>query len=317
MVNPRHIYGHWQFAQGYDLLQDDGEGLLQLTELGQNFLKQPGGEAESDVDEAEGLLKLLSIVADSGPAKAAGFFDEWGDYLTRCSAVRKDSTIKERMRRRLKNLVARGLIERKRSLYSATPDGLAYLKKTEDEDSMAGGINNEVRELVREHANTVRESLRKLLQDMDPFAFEHLIKRLLEKMGYENAEVTPQSGDGGVDVVADIELGITSVREVIQAKRHSRPIQRKDLDALRGSLPRFKAVRGTIVTTSSFSKPTQEAAFAENGAPITLVDGDKLIDLPIEYEIGVQKRPIYLLEVNADDLREMDADAVAAIEKDN
>ena len=79
--------------------------------------------------------------------------------------------------------------------------------------------------MVRQQENTVRESLRKLLRDMDPFAFEHLIKRLLGELDYQNVEVTARSDDGGVDVVGDIELGITSVREVVQVKRHRRPIQ--------------------------------------------------------------------------------------------
>ena len=50
------------------------------------------------------------------------------------------------------------------------------------------------------------------------------------------AAVIGQSGDRGVDVVADVQLGVTSVREVVQAKRHKRTIQCKDLDALRGPL---------------------------------------------------------------------------------
>lgn len=135
---------------------------------------------------------------------------------------------------------------------------------------------------------------------MDPVAFEHLIKRLLEAMDYQNVEVTAPSGDGGVDVVGNIELGISSVREVVQAKRHKRPIQRKDLDALRGSLYRFEAVRGTIITTTRFSKGTQKAAFSPGVAPITLIDGDKLIDLLIEHGIGVRKRPVVVLEVEPD-----------------
>ena len=308
-VNPRHIYGHWLLAQRYGLLREDSEGFLQITKVGRNFLATPGGEAESVIDEAEGLSKLLSIVADSGPTRAGGLVDEWADYLTRRSAIRTESMIKDTMRRRLTNLLARGLVERKGNLYSATPDGLVYLQETGDEDSVAGGDHNQVWVLVRQHANTVRESLRELLQDMDPFAFEHLIKRLLVEMDYQNVEVTSRSSDGGVDVVGDIDLGITSVREVVQAKRHRRAIQRKDLDALRGSLYRFNAVRGTIVTTSRFAKGIQDAAFATGVAPITLVDGDKLVDLLIEHGIGVRKRTIELLEV--------DADAVAAIEKDS
>jgi len=131
--------------------------------------------------------------------------------------------------------------------------------------------------------------------------FEHLVKRLLEEMDYQDVEVTSPSNDGGVDVIANIELGITSVREVVQAKRHKRPIQRKDLDALRGSLYRFNAVRGTIITTSRFSKGTQEAAFAGGAAPITLIDGDKLIDLLIQHGIGVRKKTVEVLEVVAED----------------
>ena len=38
-------------------------------------------------------------------------------------------------------------------------------------------------------------------------------------------------------------------------------------------------VRGTIIATAPFSKRTSEAAFATGAAPITLIDGDKLIDL--------------------------------------
>ena len=60
---------------------------------------------------------------------------------------------------------------------------------------------------------------------MDAFAFEHLVKRLLEEMDYQNVEVTTRSRDGGVEVIAEIELGITSVREGVQAKRHKRTLE--------------------------------------------------------------------------------------------
>lgn len=308
-VNPRHIYGHWLLAQRYGLVEEDSEGLLKITKAGRDFLEVPGGETEALVDETEGLSKLLSIVADTGPSRAGGLLQEWADYLRRRSAVRSESMIKHTMRRRLSNLVARGLVERKGNLYSATPDGLLYLKPSGDEDAAAAGDHSQVWALVRQHANAVRDSLRRQLQDMDPFAFERLIKRLLEEMDYQNVEVTSRSSDGGVDVVGDIEVGITSIREVVQAKRHRRAIQRKDLDALRGSLYRFSAVRGTIVTTSRFSKGTQDAAFATGVAPITLVDGEKLVDLLIEHGIGVRKRSIELLEV--------DPHAIAAIDKDD
>ena len=299
-VNPRHTYGHWLLAQRYGLVHEQGDTVLQLTDSGHDFLERPGGEAERAIDEAEGLIKLLSIVADNGPARRGGLVEAWSDYLSRRSSFGTESTIKDTMRRRLSNLVERGLVERKGNLYSATPDGLTYLQKTRDADTVGRGHHNQVSAMVQQQANAVREDLRALLHDMNPFAFEHLIKRLLEELNYQNVEVTARSGDGGVDVVGDIELGITSVREVVQAKRHRRPIQRKDLDALRGSLYRFNAVRGTLVTSSRFAKGTQEAAFAAGVAPITLIDGDKLVDLLIEHEIGVSKRTIALLELDTE-----------------
>ena len=74
------------------------------------------------------------------------------------------------------------------------------------------------------------------------------------------------------------------------------------LDQLRGSLNRFNAVRGTIITTGRFSKGVEEAAFERGAAPITLIDGDKLLDLLIEYEIGVTKRQVEYWEFAAEKL---------------
>ena len=94
------------------------------------------------------------------------------------------------------------------------------------------------------------------------------------------------------------EGGYTAVKEVVQVKRHGRKIQRQVLDALRGSLHRFGAVRGTIITTGDFSKGTRDAAFESGAAPITLINGEKLIDLLIEHGIGVRKRKVTLLELD-------------------
>ena len=316
-VNPRFTRHHLQLAQVYDLLHVDGYGVLELTEAGRDFREHPGGETEAVVDEGEGLAKLLFMVAKHGPVWPKELVEEWGEYLARCgSPFRSEYTIRQTMSFRLKNLRERGMVERRGHTYSATPEGLAYLQKTgedrqeyeyEQQEGLEPEPPQESRpvapspgELVRQEKDRVRKRLGELLHDMDPIAFEHLIKRLLEKMDYRNVEVTVASGDGGVDVVADIELGITSVREVVQVKRHRRAVQRSALDALRGSLYRFDAVRGTIVTTSRFAKGTQDAAFARGAAPITLIHGEKLIDLLIEHGVGVNKRKIELLEVDAE-----------------
>ena len=308
-VNPRHTHGHWLLSQKYGLVGEAPGGNLVLTERGRDFIEHEGGEAEVFLDEQEGLVKLLALVADHGPARAGGLLEEWTDYLKRHSSFGSPSTFQDTLRRRFSNLLDRGLVRRENAMYSVTDAGLAHLKRVDTETALGGGEQQELWTLARKQGMSVRESLRELLLDMDPFAFEHLVRRLLEEMDYQNVEVTTRSGDGGVDVVADIELGITSVREVVQAKRHKRPVQRKDLDALRGSLYRFSAVRGTIITTSRFSKGTEEAAFASRAAPITLIDGDKLIELLIKHGIGVKKRSLEVLEIVPDAFSDLEEDA--------
>ena len=297
-VNPRHTGGHWLLTQKYELLVEGSGGSLALTDRGRDFIKHRLGEAESFLDMQEGLVELLTIVADSGPAQVRGFEEAWAEFLERHSRFRAPSSVRDTLRRRLNNLLDRGLIERERAKHTVTDDGLSYLERAAPEP----GPRQKIQKLAKEQKAAVRESLREYLLQMDPKGFEELVGRLLEEMNYQNVEVVGQSGDGGVDVVAEIQLGVTSVREVVQAKRHKRTIQRKDLDALRGSLYRFNAVRGTIVATSRFAKGAVEAAFAQGAAPITLIDGDRFIDLLIEHGIGVRSRAIEVLAFDPEGL---------------
>jgi restriction system protein len=78
------------------------------------------------------------------------------------------------------------------------------------------------------------------------------------------------------------------------------------LDELRGSLHRFNAVRGTIITTGSFSSGTKQAAFERGAAPITLIDGEKLLDRLRQYEIGVSKKALEYVEFNSTKLAQFE-----------
>jgi len=299
IANPRYTAGSWKLVRHYQLVADDPDGTLQLTDRGRDFLNHPLGEAESLLDLQEGLVELLTVVADTGPAQVRDFEKAWTEFLKEWrSGFQAPASVRDTLRRRLNNLLDRGLIERERAKYTVTDDGLSYLGST----APPPGPRTMIQKLAKEQKAAVRESLREHLLQMDPNGFEELVGRLLEEMNYEKVEVIGQSGDGGVDVVADIQLGVTSVREVVQAKRHKRTIQRKDLDALRGSLYRFNAVRGTIVATSRFAKGAVEAAFAQGTAPITLIDGDRLIDLLIEHGIGVRTRSIEVLTFDPEGL---------------
>lgn len=67
-------------------------------------------------------------------------------------------------------------------------------------------------------------------------------------------------------------------------------------------------MRGTVITTGRFSKGTQEAAFERGAAPITLIDGEKLLDLLIEHQIGVSKKAVDYLEFDSARLSQFEAE---------
>lgn len=110
--------------------------------------------------------------------------------------------------------------------------------------------------------------------------------------------LTKQSGDWGVDVVANFQFGITEITEVVQVKRTETVIGRPVIDQLRGALPYHRAIRGTIITLGKFARGVEESALFHGAAPITLIDGDRLLELVAKHEIGIQRKPAYLLEID-------------------
>lgn len=297
VVNPRHTYGSYLFINGFDLLQPDGEGIYRLTKRGRAFLDDEA-RVVHEIDDLEGIGELLSILAAKTRAMRGDLLPEWGDFLREFSKFGTPSTIKDTLRRRLVNLVGRGLVERDGNSYLITQAGIGYAATFAQT-----GENDPKREVLRAIAaynQSQQETLREALASMPPARFEYLVGDLLEAMGYEEVQVTKQSGDKGVDVVATIQYGITAVTEVVQVKRHKGSIARPVLDQLRGALPYHKAIRGTIITLGTFTKGCMEAAYFPGAAPITLIDGDKLIELLVQHEVGIQKKPAHIFDLDED-----------------
>jgi len=110
--------------------------------------------------------------------------------------------------------------------------------------------------------------------------------------------VTKVSGDKGVDVVARVQFGITEITEVVQVKRTEDTITRPKVDELRGALPYHKAIRGTIISLGGFAKGAQEGALFVGAAPITLIDGKRLMELCVRHQVGVKRQPVEIYEID-------------------
>ncbi len=125
----------------------------------------------------------------------------------------------------------------------------------------------------------------------DPIFFERLVLDLLLKMGYgdfrENAgETTSPTNDGGIDgIISQDRLGLDKI--AIQAKRYSENvIGRPILQNFAGALLGMGLTKGVFITTSTFTKGAIEYATNQANLTIILIDGDKLADLMIEYNVG-------------------------------
>ena len=153
--------------------------------------------------------------------------------------------------------------------------------------------------VYREINDNLSDELMDAVLEMPPDFFERLVIRLMENMGYGGYEgagfVTKASRDGGIDgIIYEDKLGFNLI--YIQAKRWAvdqvigKPEVQKFVGALAGP-PKIE--KGLFITTASFSKEAQK--YAEDNHLI-LVDGKKLTDLMIEFDVGVSTQKIYRLK---------------------
>ena len=137
----------------------------------------------------------------------------------------------------------------------------------------------------------VKSELRNQIFSLSPYFFEKLVVDLLKKMGYgsyQGTRVTSKSGDGGIDgIVYQDVLGLDIV--YIQAKRYKEGnnIGSADLQKFSGALSGLKATKGIFFTTSDFT-PSANKFLNTTPQNIVTVNGDRLLDLLIEYEVGVE-----------------------------
>lgn len=150
--------------------------------------------------------------------------------------------------------------------------------------------------LIGNHNKEVRKKLLLRLQDMQAGDFEKLIALLLAAMGFEDVVVTPYSGDKGIDVRATLVVGESiRTRMAVQVKKWKNNIQAPIVQQVRGSLSTHE--QGLIITTSNFSKGAFEEANKPDKIPVGLMNGEQLVDLMIENNIGIMRTPYDLIEL--------------------
>lgn len=130
--------------------------------------------------------------------------------------------------------------------------------------------------------------------------FEKIVTDLLEKMGYGKGSVTSVSNDGGIDgIIKTDPLGFNPI--LIQAKRYAveHAVGRPEIQSFAGALG--AVTRGAFITTSYFTKGAIEFAKNYPHSDIVLIDGKRLTELMIQYNLGVSvERDIYIKRIDND-----------------
>jgi len=149
---------------------------------------------------------------------------------------------------------------------------------------------------VEEANKKARKDLLKLVKAMNPGEFEDMIGRLLAAIGFDEVEVTSRTNDGGIDVRGTLVVGdVIRTRLAVQVKRWKHNIQSPVIQQVRGSLGSHE--QGLVITTSDFSKGAREEAERANTTPVGLLNGEQLVALLVENEIGVRRTNLSLVEM--------------------
>lgn len=135
------------------------------------------------------------------------------------------------------------------------------------------------------------EILQKILEQSPDF-FEQLVVDLVVAMGYggsieDAGKATKRTGDEGIDgIIKQDRLGLDNI--YLQAKRWQRDsvVSRPEIQKFVGALAGQGAHKGIFITTSRFSKDALEYK-PRNDTSVILIDGQKLVELMYEYNIGV------------------------------
>jgi len=176
------------------------------------------------------------------------------------------------------------------------------------------GIVRSINDIKR----ATRKALHERITSMPPELFEKLIGSLLEKLGFQEGtvRVTGRSGDGGIDVIGVMNIeDITELEVAVQVKRISRNVPPEKIRALRGAL--MPNQRGIFITTSKFTSQAEQEACAAGKVPISLVDGEQLLDLLFVHEIGVISQQHKIYEIEADYWKEIPAASSTIMSSNN
>jgi restriction system protein len=154
----------------------------------------------------------------------------------------------------------------------------------------------QVAEEIGSPVKDYRAETLEVLLALPPSGFERLAQRLLREAGFTQVVVTGRSNDGGIDGYGTLQVNpLVSFKVLFQCKRYQKSVVPSHVRDFRGAMA-GRADKGIIITTGSFTAEARREATRDGAPPIELIDGEKLIDMMENLELGL--RPITTYEID-------------------
>lgn len=117
-------------------------------------------------------------------------------------------------------------------------------------------------------------------------------------MGYGFPKTTSKTNDGGIDgIIVNDKLGFDAI--FVQAKKwDENSVGSVEIDRFAGAMDKseFSSTKGVFITTSTFSDSAKKAVNDNKNKQIILIDGRKLAEYMIEYNMGVSMQQEYIIK---------------------
>ena len=150
-----------------------------------------------------------------------------------------------------------------------------------------------------------RDQLLSILQTMPPDAFERLAQRILRESGFIDVEVKGKCGDGGIDGIGILRVGLLAFRVFFQCKRYKGSVSAGAIRDFRGAMV-GRTDKGLFITTGHFTADAKREATRDGAPQIELIDGEQLCDLLKSLKLGLRTELVEHVIVTPETFREFE-----------
>lgn len=187
----------------------------------------------------------------------------------------------------------------RREKYRLNLSKKSKVDQVEDEIEESTTPEEQIEEAFENLNNNLSAEILTLLKESGFSFFEKIVIEVLLAMGYggsrkDAGEAIGKIGDEGIDgIIKEDRLGLDII--YIQAKKWENIVSRPEIQKFAGALQGKRARKGIFITTSDFSKGAQE--YVESiESKIILIDGKRLAQLMIDFNVGVSTEATYELK---------------------